>query len=197
LDAQGCIRIDLYICLYLYIREHSMKYFVYLIFIFLLFSLNIGVFSFFQIHGVIPNLLLIIVVLFALEKGAFDFFFIAILAGFFLDFYSGAFFGGYAFAFLLLGFCLNLVVQNFAVLDINWKFLAGALFFSVLFLDLFLWFYDFIILKSGLLSTSYVNLSLFKRQFLIQFLYNLLLLFPMLLLKEFLQKFIQKITYRF
>ncbi len=45
-----------------------MKYFVYLIFIFLLFSLNIGVFSFFQIHGVIPNLLLFLVVLFALEK---------------------------------------------------------------------------------------------------------------------------------
>lgn len=174
-----------------------MKYLAYLIFIILLFGLNVGFFSLFKLQGVAPNLLLIMVILFALEKGDLDFFFIAVLSGFFLDFFSGAFFGGYSLGFLLLAFLLNLVVQNFAVFEMNWKFLTGALLASVLFLDFFLWFYNLLILKSGLATAAAVNFGLFQRQFLIQFFYNLLLLFPMLRLKNFVQALIQKITYRF
>jgi rod shape-determining protein MreD len=174
-----------------------MKYLAYLVFIILLFGLNIGFFSLFKLQGVAPNLLLIMVMLFALEKGGLDFFFIAVLSGFFLDFFSGAFFGGYSLGFLLLAFLLNLVVRNFAVFEMNWKFLTGTLLASVLFVDLFIWLYDLLIVKSGLTNTAFINFSLFKRQFLIQFFYNLLLLFPMLRLKDFLQELIQKFTYRF
>jgi rod shape-determining protein MreD len=172
-----------------------MKYFIYLIAIIVILGLNLGIFNSLQLYGQIPNLLFLFMLFFALEKQEYDFFFIALLSGLFLDFYSAGFFGAYTFAFLAVGLSAHLFANNLLVLEIDWKSLSLLLLISLIFFNLLLWVYQFLAFKLSW-SGQYVNFNVFTSQFLVSFIYNWLLLYPMYLLFTFLRSFIQNLSVR-
>src|SRR5438132_835918 len=113
-----------------------MKYLLYIIFVILLLSINVGFFSYFSIWGVVPNLLFLVVIIIALEGKAFGFFYVSVIAGLFLDFYSTSFVGSFTFAFLILSFSLHLLVRNVFMFEINWKYLSGIVLICLLLVNI-------------------------------------------------------------
>jgi cell shape-determining protein MreD len=87
-----------------------MKYLIYLFAIIILLAVNIGLFNNLQIKGQIPNLLFLMTLFFVLEKKSYDFFFISMVSGLFLDFFSTSFFGSFTVALLTLSLLLHFFV---------------------------------------------------------------------------------------
>jgi rod shape-determining protein MreD len=161
-----------------------MKYPIYFIFICLLFGINLGLFSLFKIHGVAPNLLLLVVILFALEKNNLDFLFVSLISGLFLDFHTGLFLGSFSFGLLILSFAINILARNLAIFEIKKRHIFLTLVVSILFLDAFLFGYNFFAFKLGQVKMLYVSLPSFKARFLAEVIYNSILIFPVFWAKE-------------
>jgi cell shape-determining protein MreD len=172
-----------------------MKYLFYLFTIIVLLGFNLGLFSSLQVGGQIPNLLLLLTIYFSLEKKNYDFFFVAFVSGVFLDFYSAGFFGAFTLAFLIFAFLIHLVVNNFIVLEINWKSLSLLLLGSLLVMNLILWVYGLIVFKLNWVP-DYESLKIYMSKFFVSFAYNWLLLYPVYLLFGYLKNFIDNFTVR-
>jgi len=172
-----------------------MKYPIYLIAIIILLGVNLGLFNSLQIQSQIPNLLFLLTLFFALEKKDYDFFFIALISGLFLDFYSGSFFGGFTLALLAVSLCAYLFATNVLVVEINWKTLSLALLAALVFLNLIIWAYQLAAFKLGL-SFQYTGIKIFVSKFLVGFLYNWLLLYPVYMIFTFLHKFVDNLSIR-
>jgi rod shape-determining protein MreD len=170
-----------------------MKYLVYLFAIFLLLSLNLGLFNNLQIKGQIPDLLFLMVLYFALEKEGYDFFFIALVSGLILDFYSSGFFGAYALAFLVLAFSLHIFAANMVVVELNWKTLSVALIFCLLALNIFIWLYGLLALKLNFTGT-HSGFKLYISGFPYSLFYNWLLLYPVYLFSGALKRFVDNLS---
>ena len=172
-----------------------MKYLIYLIAIIFLLGINLGLFNSLQVQGQIPNLLFLLTLFFALEKNDYDFFFVALMSGLFLDFYSGVFFGGFTLAFLSVSLCAHLLVTNILAADLNWKTLSAFLFGALVIFNLILLAYGLIVFKLNF-SPQYTGLRIFTSQFLINFLYNWLLLYPVYLVFTFLRNIVDNMNIR-
>lgn len=160
-----------------------MKYFFYFIGIIFLLSINYGVFSLLPVFRQVPNLLLLAVIVFALEKENLDFFFVALLAGLFVDVSAGLFLGSYTFFFLILAFVLHLVIKYLIVDDLNWKQLA-VIVVLVSYLNLaFIYFYNWLFLRWGVISAG-LNKQILGWNALAYVGYNLVLFFPLYWLIE-------------
>lgn len=170
-----------------------MKYLIYLIAIIMLIGINLGVFGNLQIKSQIPNLLLLFTLCASLEKKDFDFFFIAFFCGLFLDFYSASFFGSFTFGFLLVALALNFLANRLVMLELNWKSLTLMLLASMLVLNLFLWGYGLLAYKFNL-ARDFLSFKTFAGAFLVIFLYNLLLLYPVYLFYTFLKRIIDSLS---
>src|SRR5438094_397656 len=101
-----------------------MRYFIYILAILALIAINIGLFNNLKLAWQIHNLLFLFVVCASLLKKDFDFFFIGLVGGLFLDFYSPNFFGGFTLAFIVTGMIIYLFIRTFAVSDLNWRTLG-------------------------------------------------------------------------
>jgi hypothetical protein len=130
-----------------------------------------------------------------MEKKDYDFFFIALISGLFLDFYSGSFFGGFTLAFLTVALCAHLFVTNVLVVDINWKTLSLALLAALVIFNIIVWAYGLVVFKLSF-SPQYIGIKIFTSQFLIDFLYNWLLLYPVYLFFTFLRNFVDNLSIR-
>jgi hypothetical protein len=172
-----------------------MKYLIYLIAIIILLGLNLGLFGSLQIQSQIPNLLFLLTLFFSLEKKDYDFFFVALVSGLFLDFYSAGFFGGFTLSLLVVSLLAHLFVTEILVVDINWKTLSFALLVALVIFNLILWFYGLVIFKLGL-SSEFSGIKIFISQFPINFLYNWVMLYPLYLFFTFLRNFMDKLTVR-
>jgi rod shape-determining protein MreD len=172
-----------------------MKYLIYLIAIIILLGLNLGIFNGLRLYGQMPNLLFLLALFFALEKQDYDFFFVALICGLFLDFYSAGFFGGFTLAFLAVGLCANLFINNILVLEMNWKSLSLTLLISLILFNLTLWLYQFLAFKLNW-DSRYTGIGIFASHFFAGFIYNLLLLYPMYLCFTFLRGFVQNLNIR-
>lgn len=170
-----------------------MKYFIYLIAITILLGINLGLFGTFPINGQIPNLLFLLTICFALEKDGQDFLFIALISGLFLDFYSTSFFGSFAFVFLTLSFCLHLIVKNLLAAELNWKILSLTIVICLVILDLLVWLYGLLAFKFNWISFA-VNFKFLIASFPAALFYNLLLLYPVYLVSNFLKQFVDNLS---
>jgi cell shape-determining protein MreD len=172
-----------------------MKYLIYLIAIIILLGVNLGLFNNLQIQSQIPNLLFLLTLFFALEKKDYDFFFIALISGIFLDFFSAGFFGGFTLAFLAVAFGAHLVAANLLVAELNWKTLSLALLGALVFFNLTLWAYGLAAFKLSF-SLQYIGIKIFTSRFLASFFYNWLLLYPVYLFFTFLHNFVDNLNIR-
>ncbi|MCL5666628.1 MAG: hypothetical protein M1383_02560 [Patescibacteria group bacterium] len=179
-----------------------MKYLIYLLAIILLLGLNAGIFSSFQIKGVMPNLLLLFMVLFSLDRGDSetrdnaDFLVIAFLSGLFLDFSSTTFFGSFALAFLLISLVLRLSSRHLLVFEMNWKYYSAALAVSLAALSFFIWFYNLLCFRLGW-AAYLLDGKVLRSGYLISLVYNLLLLYPMYLFAESVKRGIAYLSVQF
>lgn len=169
------------------------KYLIYTIAIILLFGINLGLFGNLSVFGQVPNLLFLLMIYFALEKKELDFFYIAFLSGLFLDFFSVHFFGGYTLSFLVLSAVLYSLTQNFILQDLNWKFLIGVLLGSMAVLQIFLWCYASAVAVMHL-SAEPESLGVYFNNFVWNFLYNLLLFYPVYFYYGYLRKLVDLLT---
>jgi cell shape-determining protein MreD len=172
-----------------------MKYIVYLIAIIILLGINVGLFNSLQTQNQIPGLLFLLTLFFALEKKDYDFFFVAVVSGLFLDFYSAGFFGGFTLAFLAVSLCAHLLITNFFAAEFNWKTLSLALLVSLIVFNLIVWAYGLAAFKLNF-SFQYTGIKVFVSQFLVSFLYDWLLLYPVYLYFTFLRNFVDNISIR-
>jgi len=154
-----------------------MKYLVYTIAIIILFSVNISLFPLLKINGYMPNLLLLLLVFFAVEKEGQDFFFVALLGGLFVDVHSAVFFGSFTLAFLCCALILHLASSQIIIFELNWKYLAGVVIFSTLFVLIFVWFYNFLAIKLGWYAGD-LDFKSLPGKFFTESVYNLLLFYP-------------------
>ena len=172
-----------------------MKYLLYTIAIILLLAINVGLFGLFPLYGAVPNLLFLFLLFFSLNKRIYDYFFIAFLAGMFLDFYAATAVGSFIFSFLFLAFVLHEVVEKVAVFEVDWKLQIALMAASLQLLDLLLWLYNFLAFKFGW-SVIAVSLRVLEGGFAPQFIYNLILFYPMYLLYENIQNLLQRLASR-
>ncbi len=154
-----------------------------------------GLFNNLQIQSQIPNLLFLLTLFFALEKKDYDFFFIALISGLFLDFYSGSFFGGFTLAFLVVSLCAHLFVTNVLLAELNWKTLSAVLLVALAFFSLIIWVYGLMAFKLSW-TVQYTGIKIFISQFLVNFFYNWLLLYPVYLFFTFLRNFVDNMDIR-
>ena len=172
-----------------------MKYIFYLLAIIFLLSLNLGLFNNLQIKGQIPNLLFLFSLFFAFEKKDLDFFFVSFFCGLALDFFSTTFFGSFTLSFLIITLGLNLFVNNFAVVELNWKTLSLSLLLCLFALDLLLWLYTAMAFKLNW-TQDFSGFTQYLSVFAPSFFYNLLLLYPVYLFANFLKNFTDSLSVR-
>lgn len=173
-----------------------MKYFIYLLAIIILLGVNLGLFSGLKIQGQLPNLLFLLTVCFAMIKqDGEDYLFVAFVAGLFLDFYSTRFFGSFTLALLLLALFLRQLMSNILALALNWKILSLAVVFSWTALNILLWFYALLAAKFNWIGYSADFKTIFSALPAGLF-YNLLLLYPVYLLANFLKKLIVDLSFK-
>jgi cell shape-determining protein MreD len=142
-----------------------------------------------------PNLLFLLVLFFALEKKDYDFFFIAAVCGLFLDFYSAGFFGGFTLAILTVSLCAHLFAADVLVIDLDWKTLSLSLLAALIVFYLIVWVYQLAAFKLNF-GSQYTGIKIFASRFLINFLYNWLLLYPVYLYYTFLRNIVDNISAR-
>lgn len=164
-----------------------MKYPAYITSIILLLSLQVGLFGYLKISSAAPNLLLLLVVSLSLEKEDYDFFFAALAAGLFLDFYSSAFPGSFAFGFLLAAYLVHLSAHSIVTYEINWKYLAGFLTAGMLLSYLWLWAYSAAVFRLGWWPER-VTLATMGHEMLPEFFYNALLIYPLYISTRFVKR---------
>jgi rod shape-determining protein MreD len=166
-----------------------MKYFIYITSIIILLGINLGLFGNLQLFSQIPNLLLLFTLCASLDKKKHDFFFIAFTCGIFLDFFSASFFGGFTFSLLLIALVLSFLSNTLVVLELNWKSLSLLLFGTLVMINLTLWVYGFFAYRFHL-SGDFNNFKTFSSTFVINFLYNWLLLYPIFIYYNYVRKII-------
>ena len=166
-----------------------MKYLIYIISIIILLGINLGLFGNLQILSQVPNLLLLFTLCAALEKKNYDFLYIAFVCGIFLDFFSASFFGGFTLSFLFIALILNFLSNAFVLLELNWKSLSLILFGALLLLNLFLWVYGFIAFWLHW-TGDFNNFKNFSGVFLINLLYNWVLLYPTFIYYSYVRRII-------
>jgi rod shape-determining protein MreD len=172
-----------------------MKYLIYLVAIIILAGVNVGLFNNLQLFGQIPNLLLLFTICAALEKNNYDFFFIALVSGIFLDFYSASFFGSFTIGLLLVALFLNFLVNTFVVLELNWKSLSLLVLASLVFLDFFLWSYGLLAYRLNW-SVDFVSLKAYSGSFFSALIYNWLLLYPTYVFYTFTRRLVDNLSLR-
>jgi cell shape-determining protein MreD len=171
------------------------KYLVYLIAIIILLGVNLGLFNSLQIQSQTPSLLFLLTLFFALEKKGYDFFFIALISGLFLDFYSAGFFGAFTLAFLVVSLLTHLFAANVLAAELNWKTLSLSLLGALVVFNLIIWAYGLMAFKLSFTS-QYIGIKIFTSRFLINFLYDWLLLYPVYLYFTFLRNFTDNMDVR-
>ena len=166
-----------------------MKYLIYFFTVVLLFSLNVGVFSYFPIRGALPNLLLIFIVVIALLKEELpEIYFVAFLSGLFLDFSTGVFFGSFTLAFLLLSFLFSLVLERILSFEVNWKYVIAFLVVALFFVNACIFSYNWAAYHIGWAQFD-IEIKVIRDQFLPAVFYNLLLLYPVYVVASKLRDF--------
>lgn len=170
-----------------------MKYLIYLFALIILLGINLGLFNNLQIRGQMPNLLFLLALYFALEKKDFDFFFVSLVSGLFLDFYSGGFFGGFTLGLLAVSLGLHIFASSLFVFELNWKTLSLALFFSLGLFNFLLWLYGLLVYKFNW-TNEYVTFKIFLAAFPPSLIYNLLLLYPMYFCFNFLRRVVDGLS---
>lgn len=163
-----------------------MKYLIYFVVIILLVGINAGMFSYLKIAGAAPNLVFLLVIFFALDKENYDFIFLAFCGGLFLDFFSGGPFGGFTLILLLTGFLLRLLANRLLISETNWKYLAAVLAGVVFISGVILKLYGVAVFKLGW-PGQYPDFQIFSSRFFPEYLYNLLLMYPVYRLAKFLK----------
>lgn len=148
-----------------------------------------------RIQGQMPNLLFLLALFFALEKKDYDFFFIALVSGMFLDFYSAGFFGGFTLAFLIVSLCAHLFATDILVIDLNWKTLSLSLLAALIIFYLIVWVYQLSAFKLNA-GSQYTGIKIFTARFLVNFFYNWLLLYPVYLYYTFLRNIVDSLSVR-
>lgn len=154
-----------------------------------------GLFGQMPIAKQVPNLLFLFTIFFALEKKGYDFYFIAFISGLLLDFFYTGFFGSFTLAFLISSSCLHLLSDTFIVFELNWKSLSGLLFGALAVAYLVVWLYGLMVYKFNW-THDFESFSLFSRYFLINFLYNWALLYPMYIVYTLLKQGVDSLTIR-
>lgn len=170
-----------------------MKYVIYLIVLFVLFSLNLGLFDNLEIKNQIPNLLFLFSILFALDADSHDFYFISLVSGLLLDFFSTGFFGAYTLAMILVSFFAYLFTNKITVMEFKLKNLIIFLAVSLALFQLVVWFFNFIVFKFNF-APIYTDFSIYLSSFLVIYLYNLLFLYPVFLLYSFVKNFVTNLN---
>ena len=172
-----------------------MRYIIYIVLLILLCGLSVGLSPLIKIHTQVPNLLFLLVWLWSLEKADDDFLFLALVAGLFLDFFSGLSVGTFTVPLLLLALAGHLIIENFFVSELKLKYLAllllpAQMLFVLLSLGVGL------LLNRGGLWVSISSGGALVDNFVISFLYNLLLLYPVYVLinvvKTILRRFLER-----
>ena len=86
---------------------------VHFILIILCYILQVSVFSFFKLAGIVPNIMLILVVSFALMRGQTEGMLIGFFSGMLIDIMAGDAIGFYALIFLFVGYTNGLLAKIF------------------------------------------------------------------------------------
>jgi rod shape-determining protein MreD len=172
-----------------------MKYFFYFLAIILLLSLDIGFFSHLKIFGAVPNLILVLLVVSALDRESLECFFIAVVGGIFLDFYTASYFGSFSFAFLILAGLLQILVNNFLVFDIDWKLGIGAIIVSTILIHLFIYLFNLAVVGLGL-GMGQSPYLFDKTKIFFELFYNLLMLLPTYKLLDAIKYFLKTLFTR-
>ena len=171
-----------------------MKYLIYLIAIILLLALDLGLFGQLPINGQVPNLLFLLTLYFVLDKKDNDFLFVAFVCGLFLDFFSVGFFGRFTLAFLLTAFCLRLFSDT-VELGQNFQTLASAFMATFTLYSILIFLLEIVVFKFNWSAQAPESKIIFSR-FLVNILYNLLLLYPMHFAFNFLRRTVENLSLR-
>jgi hypothetical protein len=172
-----------------------MKYFFYFLAIILLLSLDIGFFSHLKFFGAVPNLILVLLVVSALDRESLECFFIAVVGGIFLDFYTASYFGSFSFAFLILAGLLQILVNNFLVFDIDWKLGVAALTVSTVLVHFFIYLFNLAVVGLGI-GMGQSPYLLDKTKIFFELLYNLMALLPTYKLLDAIKYFLKTLFTR-
>ncbi|MDE2311625.1 MAG: hypothetical protein KGJ93_00845 [Patescibacteria group bacterium] len=154
-------------------------------------GLNAGVAPFLQAQGAAPNFLFLLALAFALDKENYDCFFIALMAGLFMDALAGLPPGSFSLPLLLMVFLASAAARQFLVMDASLKFLGlfllpAQLVFNVGFVAV-----NFGLFKIGMTS-DFIGWANFWRQFASSFLLNLVFIYPVYIAVVQLKIFIRK-----
>lgn len=169
-----------------------MKYFIYFIILIVLAGLQSGLFRYLKFFGAVPDLMLLFVVGCCLQREAEDAFFVALLAGLFVDLQNGVFVGSYAFSFLLLALLLYLVIRQLVVFELNFKYLVAATIVAVVFTGFLAW------LISGLaehlnLAVAAIDPHIWRSRLLPEIIYDVILCYPIYALATWIHNSILKL----
>ncbi len=172
-------------------NQRYMKYFVYILLLIVLCGLQAGLAQVVNIRGQTPQLLFLLVFVWSLDKNDRDYLFLTLGAGLFLDFYSGVPVGSITLPLLAISLLLHQLVENFLALELSPKLLAALLLpaqavFYVLYFFCLRW------LPGSRLPVLIPGLRFLAGNFVIAFAYNLLFLYPVFLLVEFVRSFIHR-----
>lgn len=85
----------------------------HIILIILCYILQVSVFSFFKLAGIVPNIMLILVVAFALMRGQTEGMLIGFFSGLLIDIMAGDAIGFYALLYLFMGYANGLLARIF------------------------------------------------------------------------------------
>lgn len=163
-----------------------MKYLIYLIAIILLVGLQIGLFSELRFFSAVPNLLLLLVIGSSLQREDVDAFFIALVSGLFLDYYTGLFIGSFTAAFVISAVVLYGVLHSLVVFDVSIKYLISITIGMTIFVHVFIWALNAFSFRFGL-SVASMDAGLLRGPLLGAILYNCLLAYPMYLASTWLK----------
>lgn len=123
-----------------------MRYIIYIILIGAIIGTTFGLFGTWGIHGLVPDLILLIVIALSLVFDNLDFLFFALVGGFWLDVVFSLPIGSFTIPFVLCGVASSQLLRKWLFSEIRWYHFVGVIIAATIFLKLWLWGYTNLLL---------------------------------------------------
>ncbi len=168
-----------------------MKYLIYLLLIIVLCGVSVGLSPLINIRGQVPQLLFLLAFIWSLDRAGWDFLFVAFISGLFLDFYTGSFVGTFSMPLITVCLVFHFIIENFLALELSPKFLAALLLPAQILFGTVYFFYSWLLYKMHLWPIL-PDAKILAEGFIISFFYNLLFLYPIFSLTDYVRMLVRR-----
>lgn len=169
-----------------------MKIFILIALAIILFGINVGFFNSISFFGAIPNLLFLMIIVCAFgDFNDTELFVLALFSGLMFDIYNSALMGTFIFGLLFLALILRMISRRFLFFQTRLKHIHIGLFFSQAFIYAFSYFYPYTI-KTLFVNNNVILYDFYIQNFLIEYMYNLIIIFPVFFLMNYFSNWYNK-----